>query len=285
MDRTALGSVILRALLLLSLPLNAWAQDQHVHGVWLWKTVSLLADPHGPDTLREFCRIEGINEVYFSFSKVSKDPQLAGLVHTLHKSSIRVEALLSSNDADELGSHREKLLNEVRDVIEFNGSHPKDPFDGIHLDIEPQQRPENKGPGNLNFLPGLVDAYRAVRHLAEPTHLTINADIQIKLLKGNLDQRRSLLTSLPRFTLMLYELSSPNDGQSSEQKEEKLRRESEKFMGMAYQGLSAPRLAKMAIGLRTPDYDQLMSRMLKTLDDTLRGNPHYLGWAWHSYNN
>jgi len=41
----------------------------------------------------------------------------------------------------------------------------------------------------------------------------------------------------------------------------------------------------MAIGLRTPDYDQLMSRMLKTLDDTLSGNPHYLGWAWHSYNN
>ena len=56
-------------------------------------------------------------------------------------------------------------------------------------------------------------------------------------------------------------------------------------MGLAYQGLTDPRLAKMAIGLHTPDYDQLMSRMLKTLDDTLRSNPHYLGWAWHSYNN
>ena len=137
----------------------------------------MLADPHGADTLREFCRIERINEVYFSFSRVSKDPQLAGLIHTLHKSSIHVEALLSSNDADEPGPHREKLLNELGEVIEFNRNHPRDPFDGVHLDVEPQQRPENKGPGNLNFLPGLVDAYRAARHLAEPAHLTINADI------------------------------------------------------------------------------------------------------------
>ena len=38
MYRTALGSVILRALLLFSLPLYASAQDQHVHGVWVWKT-------------------------------------------------------------------------------------------------------------------------------------------------------------------------------------------------------------------------------------------------------
>jgi hypothetical protein len=266
-----------------------WAQDQPVHGIWLWKTPALLADPLGADTLREFCRIERINEVYFSFSKVSKDPQLAVLIHTLHKSSIHVEALLSSNDADEPGQHRDKLLNVVREVIDFNRSHPRDFFDGIHLDIEPQQRPENKGPGNLNFLPGLVDAYRAVRHLAEPAHLTVNADIQIKLVKGDLTQRRSLLTSLPGLTLMLYELTNPSDGTSPEQKEDKLRRESEKYIEMAYAGLADQtptkmELAKMAIGLRKPDYDQLMSRMLKSLDDNLRTNPHYLGWAWHAYN-
>ena len=83
---------------------------------------------------------------------------------------------------------------------------------------------------------------------------------------------------------MLYELSNPNDGESLEQKEEKLSSNSKKYMEMAYQGLGDPKLAKMAIGLRTPDYDQLMPRMLKSVDDTLRSNPHYLGWAWHSYN-
>jgi hypothetical protein len=55
-------------------------------------------------------------------------------------------------------------------------------------------------------------------------------------------------------------------------------------VAMAYQGLDDPGLAKMAIGLRTPDYEQLLPGMLKAVDETLRSNPHYLGWAWHSYN-
>jgi hypothetical protein len=40
----------------------------------------------------------------------------------------------------------------------------------------------------------------------------------------------------------------------------------------------------MAIGLRTPDYQSQMPNMLKTVQQDLSGNPHYLGWAWHSYN-
>lgn len=39
----------------------------------------------------------------------------------------------------------------------------------------------------------------------------------------------------------------------------------------------------MAIGLRAPDYGKLMPRMLKTVDETFRQNPRYLGWAWHEY--
>jgi hypothetical protein len=175
-------------------------------------------------------------------------------------------------------------LDHVRGVVQFNRNHPTDRFDGIHLDIEPQQRPENKGPGNLGFLPGLVDAYRAVRAQSERARLTVNADIQNKLLKGNLAQRRMLLSSLPRFTLMLYELSSPKDGESAELKREKLRAASRKFLAMAYDGLSDSNLAKTAIALRTPDYGGLLPQMLKTLDDANHANPHYQGWARHSYN-
>jgi len=206
------------------------------------------------------------------------------VIRELHKSSIRVEALLSSIDADEAGKPREKLLGHIREVVQFNRSHPNSAFDGIHLDIEPQQRPENKGPGNLNFLPGLVETYRAARALTSQANLTINADIQIKLLKGDLNQRRSLLTSLPRLTLMLYELSSPTDGATPEQKQEKLLNKSKETIDTAYQGLAESDLAKLAIGLRTPDYEQLMPRMFKAVDDSLHTNPHYLGWAWHSWN-
>jgi hypothetical protein len=43
-------------------------------------------------------------------------------------------------------------------------------------------------------------------------------------------------------------------------------------------------LARMVIALRTPDYGELLPQMLKKLDDSNRANPHYMGWARHSYN-
>jgi hypothetical protein len=263
------------------------ADDARAHGLWVWKNPPVVDAPQGAEKLRDFCRSQGINEVYVSVSAnggASQDTHLVHLIDLLHRSSIRVEALLSSENADQPGKRREKLLDHVQAIIEFNRTHARERFDGIHLDIEPQQRPENKGPGNLRFLPGLVDAYRAVRALATPAHLTVGADIQNKLLKGTLSERRMLLSSLPRLTLMLYELSSPNDGQSVEKKKEKLRTASQKFLDMAYADLSDPNLAKMSIGLRTPDYGELLRQMLGTLDEANRANPHYGGWARHSYN-
>jgi ribosomal protein L16 Arg81 hydroxylase len=53
---------------------------------------------------------------------------------------------------------------------------------------------------------------------------------------------------------------------------------------MAYAGLSDTNLAKMSIGLRTPDYGELLPQMLQSMDAAHRSDPHYLGWARHSYN-
>src|ERR1700683_1855621 len=262
-------------------------RGEPVHGLWVWKSAQILEGEHSSENLRDFCKAEGINEVYVSVSaqsEASEESRLAHLIGLLHHSNIRVEALLSSADADEPGKHRDKLLEHVRGIVQFNQRHPAERFDGIHLDVEPQQRPENKGAGNLRFLPGLVDAFRAVRTEAEASHLTVNADIQNKLLKGNLSERRMLLSSLPRLTLMLYELSSPGDGESTEQMAEKLRTASEKFLDMAYQGMDDHNLAAMVIGLGTPDDGGLLPQMLKTLDDANHTNPHYAGWARHSYN-
>jgi hypothetical protein len=258
-----------------------------VHGLWVWKGPEIAQDEHGLEALRNFCTAQGINEIYIAVSShgvLMPADSLTRLISRLHRANVRVEALLSSTDADEPGPHREKLLDHAREIIEFNESHWQTRFDGIHLDIEPQQRPENKGPGNLRFLPGLVDAYAAVLALARPAHLTVNADIQNKLLKGTLAERRSLLTSLPRLTLMLYELSSPDDGESTAQQMEKLRSESRKYLAMAYEGLSDTNAAQMVIGLRTPDYGDRLPAMLKALDEANRDNPHYLGSARHSYN-
>jgi len=260
---------------------------QPVHGLWVWKSAAVLGAERGAEGLRDFCAAQGINEVYVSVSARSEAGEEKDLVHLigiLHRADVRVEALLSSADADEAGKRRDILLDHVRGIVEFNRRHPGERFDGIHLDVEPQQRPENKGPGNLRFLPGLVDAFRAVRGVAEPAGMTVNADIQNKLLKGDAAERKILLTSVPRLILMMYELSSPTDGESAEQKADKAVKASQKFLEMAYDGLGERNLAKMAIALRTPDYGELLPQMLKALDEANRANPHYLGWARHSYN-
>jgi hypothetical protein len=279
-----LGTAVLGAV---AFPANSRAATVPAHGLWVWKSHAVLRAPQETQSLRDFCRAENINEIYLSVSEeqgTSDDQTMAHLISVLHRSEIRVEALVSSTTADAGGQPRARLLERVRRVFSFNQRHGADGFDGIHLDIEPQQRPENKGEGDLRFLPGLVDTYHAVRALAEPRGLTVNADIQSKLLKGDSAQRRALLSSLPRVTLMLYELSSPEDGSSVAEQAEKLRVTSQRMLGMAYQGLEEPNLARMAIALRTSDYGTLLAQMLRTLDEANAMNPHYLGWARHSYN-
>jgi hypothetical protein len=285
---TRIAFYVFAAAMWFTLARSATAQETFVHGLWVWKTPVLLDLPARGEALRDFCRSEHIDEVYLSFTSqnggAAEEIEIGKLIALLHRSHIRVEALLSSDNADQPGKHRDKLLAHVNEVLAFNRTHPHERFDGIHLDVEPQQRQENKGPGNLGFLPDLLDTYRAVRVLAEQDQMTVNADIPNKFLKGNLDQRRRLMSSLPRLTLMLYELSSPGDGESTAAQADKLRQAGKKFLDMAYQGLSGSQLAKISIGLRYPDYGDQLPNMLKTVQESSSGNPHYLGWAWHSYN-
>jgi hypothetical protein len=176
------------------------------------------------------------------------------------------------------------LLARVSDVVQFNQSHRKERFDGIHLDIEPQQRPENKGPGNLRFLPDLAEVFGQVRAQAASAGMTVNADIQMKLLKGDARQRQMLLSAVPRVTLMMYELSRPDDGQSPAEKANKAAETSQRFLTLAYADLGDRDLARMAIALRTPDYGELLPTIFERLDAANQQNTHYLGWARHSYN-
>lgn len=262
-------------------------KDQLVHGVWVWRTPILLDLPARGEALRDFCRSNQINEVYLSFtSQNTAEPEqheIGNLIELLHKSHIRVEALLSDADAEEPGKHRDKLMSYVNEVVTFNREHSHQRFDGIHLDIEPQQRQENKGPRNLGFLPALLDTYRAVLAVAQQNQMTVNADIPNEFLKADTRQRQALMSSLPRLTLMLYGLSSPGNGQSAASQQDKLRQASTRSMEAAYQGLSGNNLAKLAIGLRTADYQQQLPDMLKVVQETLAANPHFLGWAWQSY--
>jgi hypothetical protein len=278
-------TVAILALALMSLaPVSAAS----VHGLWVWKGPVVLGDASGARKLLAFCQEHEINEVYIALAShgaVMADERLVEAIKVLHASSIRVEALLSSENADEAGPHREKLLRELQDVLAFNRRSPHARFDGVHLDIEPQQRPENKGSGNLRFLPGLVETYRASRAEAESAGLTVNADIQNKLLQGTLEERRLLLGSLPRVTLMMFELSAPAEARDERARAIQVQRESQKFLSMAYADLDGTSWAKMVIALRTPDYGAQVGVMLAALESAADSDAHFLGWALHSYNN
>ena len=47
---------------------TAVAQEPPVHGLWVWKTPTILDLPARGEALRNFCRSHQINEVYLSFS-------------------------------------------------------------------------------------------------------------------------------------------------------------------------------------------------------------------------
>lgn len=281
------GIVTIAVCVELTSPLIAASVPGPAHGLWVWSTLTTLKAPGSIEALRNFCQAQGINEVYASVAEMKGEPEemrFRDLIATLHSAQIRVEALLGSADADEAGPPRDRLLDQIRAIVHFNQEHGTNRFDGIHLDIEPQQRPENSGPGNLRFLPGLADTYRAARTVTEAAGMTIDADIAVKVLKGDIAQRQILLSALPRFTLMLYELSRPNDGKSAQEKAEKVRTTSARYLQTAYEGMDSAGLAQMGIGLRSPDYGDLLPQMLQALDEANGANPHYAGWARHSYN-
>jgi hypothetical protein len=108
---------------------------------------TVAATSSATEALRDFAVSQHINAVYISALPTSATPQLnsqiSNLISVLHQSQISVEALIGSHTADEPGAPRNALLVTVQNVIQFNQQFSTTQFDGIHLDIEPQQRPEN----------------------------------------------------------------------------------------------------------------------------------------------
>jgi hypothetical protein len=255
---------------------HAQAQQPEVHGLWVLKTPFLLDLPARGVALRNFCRTHHINEIYLSYTSqnggAAEQQEIEKLIALLHRDHIRVEALLHSKDADEPGKNRDKLLGHVNEVLAYNQHHSHQQFDGFHLDIRPQDRLEYQGNGKLGYLPGLIDAYWAVRNAADMKQMTVNADIPVAVLKADANQRRALFTSLPRFTLMLENVPAGQLSQTAGQS-----------LQAAYQGLKGSDLAGIVVGLRSSDFAEQLPPALATGTDPVSSNTHYLGWAWHAY--
>jgi hypothetical protein len=259
-----------------------------VHGLWVYNGNTVAATSSGAETLRDFAVSQHINAIYISSLPTSSTPQLnsqiSNLISVLHQSKINVEALIGSHTADEPGAPRNGLLVTVQNVVQFNQQFSTTQFDGIHLDIEPQQRPENSGANALQFLPNLIETYREANALAVPANLVVDADIPIEVLRASSDQRQALFTVLPRLTLMLYGVTHQSSALSTQQQVTAIQGASEKYLNMAYDGLSGNNLATLAIGLDTADYGyDLVPTVLSSVDKSNAANTHYSGWSRYSY--
>jgi hypothetical protein len=255
------------------------------HGMWVWNGTGIASDASRVALLHDVAVAKGIDEVYISAvpsGSDSSDRQISNLISTLHASSIRVEALLGSSTADEPGAPRDGLVTLVQNVISYNQRNPQARFDGVHLDIEPQQRPEYTS--GIGYLPNLIATYQAANSVAAPAGLAINADIAKGVISASLDQRRALLTSVPRLTLMLYQLGTQADSQSAAQNAAILDSAATDALQRIYDGVSGPGVATLAIGLNTPDFGaDSMPQMFVSLEQSGKMNSHYSGWSWEAY--
>jgi len=258
------------------------------HGLWAYNGNTIAATSSGAETLRDFAISQHINVVYISALPISSNPtlngQISNLISVLHQSKISVEALIGSHTADEPGAPRNAFLVTVQNVVQFDQQFPATQFDGIHLDIEPQQRTENSGANALQFLPNLIETFREANALALPANLVVDADIPIEVLRASADQRQALFTVLPRLTLMLYGITSQSSGLPVQQQVTAIQGASQKYLNMAYDGLSGNNLATLAIGLDTADYGyDLVPTVLSSVDQSNAANTHYSGWSRYSY--
>lgn len=278
-------TAVLRAALsaaLVAAALPAGAAALPVHGLWVWNSSQALQAPQGATALRDFCQSAGINEVYVSVSRdysALEELRLTQLIALLHQVDVRVDALIYSVDGDEVGAPRTGLLDHVQSILNFDHHHPAQRFDGIHLAIEPQRRPEYQSATNIQFLPALVVTYRAVRARTDRAALSLDADIPSKVLTADVDERRALLSAVPRLTLLMDAGAGARGAATPVQRLDEVRQGSRRYLHMAYRGVDEPHAAGMLIALRAQDREPELPRLLAALDEANRSDPHYLGWA------
>lgn len=245
-------------------------------GLWVWRTSEVLADPAEPQALLDLCRARGLNEVYLSIPgsgpgggpgggpPLLQDARLPRLLQALAAAGIRAEALLGQARWYQ-PAERGALLALIEAVGAWNRAGPGR-FTGVHLDIEPHQLLENKGPGNLGFLPDLIATFAAARAAAAAHGLPLSADVPRKLLKASPADWAALTAACPRLLWMLYELPGHADA----------------ILRLARRALQRGG-AQVVVAVRVPDHGALLPEVLAAVEAGLSPEPGYGGWAIHDY--
>ncbi len=248
-----------------------------VHGLWTWRTATLLDDP---SPLLDACRSAGANEVYLAVTDdLLRDPRLEHIVARLRERGLRVEALMGDP-----GWYRPAkwpaMLALIDDVIAYD-AHAAARFDAIHLDVEPHILPENRSLDVGSYLPSYIEGIRRARARADGAGLALSADVPRKFFHAPVEERDELVRAVPRLFLMLYELRG-REGPLDDARAE-VARASADSVRAAYAGIDPAAQGELVVGLSVDDYGVRLAPMLSALDAANGTNARYAGWAIHDF--
>ncbi len=234
---------------------------QFKHGTWVYKFGGqplVEVDATG-EKLSAFAKRNRLTEIYLSTGAVPlTEPRTPTLIRTLKTHGLRVEALLSSPDAE----------RAVTEVLEYNRTHPREArFDGVHYDYEPWI---NTGL-DRRWVPELLSVYRKARSKLQGTTLSFAADISAaKLASLPQEDQTALLEAASVLVLMAYEVPQHLVHRRSD--------------GLLLKGI---RSGTMMIATRVKDFGPdacANGAVLTDLDTRYASSPQYAGWATFSYN-
>ncbi len=168
-------------------PERAFKPSPH-RAMWLWETKALLGNDLEQDRLLDFCRKNGMTEIFLQlpYEVEEKDDarkivwdtsKVKTLLSKLHGAAIKVHAL----DGDPRYALREwhdHVIATIQSVIQFNQSvQPDERFDGLRFDNEPYLLPHFAGVQKESILRQYLDLLRISKKAAGSASLEFGVDI------------------------------------------------------------------------------------------------------------
>lgn len=121
------------------------AQNGHEKAMWVWDYYQSLSTDEQRQELIQFSLNNNINLLFVGTKTTLKDhpEEYAEFIQKAHKNGIRVFALAGNASWAQKENHQ-YALEQLKQVLDFNASHPSDEFDGLQFDIEPYSLPAFK---------------------------------------------------------------------------------------------------------------------------------------------
>lgn len=276
-----------------------------MRAMWVYKTGQILAAPSEQIALFDFCEQRRITDLFWQVHfdraagmKLQDRVALRLFLKVAHARALRIHTL-GGDPAHTLARNHERVLAMADEILAFNKG--GEPFDGMHLDIEPHVLPAWKKATEIEkwgLLTQWVDLHTQVAtrlHTADP-HFQYGADIVFWLDKlqpngtpaypvtyGGVtkDAASFLLDVVDNVGIMSYRGSvEGKNGMVALVARTIASADTARgraFVGVNLAGVASPKESFFG------STESAMMGELKKVDDTYRGHPGYAGLCFFNY--